>query len=180
VKLGKAVPAGDEVPSLIYELAQASNQKSVDFSSIVSGGGASSPAPTAASAAASAASGGLSLMPFTFVFNGTYLELYHLFGQLNRFTMRTANGGLEVNGRLLTIQSVKLAPSSGEAGSSKNAGRLTGTITATAYELPAVSGMSSGATAASPTGSAAAATSTVASPSSSGSPSTPAIVRVNP
>ena len=37
VKLGKAVPASQEVPSLIYELSQATHQKNVDFTSIVSG-----------------------------------------------------------------------------------------------------------------------------------------------
>ncbi len=49
-------------------------------------------------------------MPFTFVFNGSFVDLYHLFQQLDRFTVRTASGGLQVSGRLLTIQSVKLAP----------------------------------------------------------------------
>ena len=39
VALGKAVPPGEEVPSLIYQLAQASNGKSVDFASIQSGSG---------------------------------------------------------------------------------------------------------------------------------------------
>ena len=102
VSLGKAVPPGQEVPSLIYQLDQASNQKHVEFSSITSGSGAS----TAAAAAAT----GFTEMPFTFVFNGGYEDLYHLFQQLNGFTVRTASGGLEVSGRLLTIQSVKLSP----------------------------------------------------------------------
>ena len=34
VSLGKAVPASQEVPSLIYQLSRASNQKNVDFASI--------------------------------------------------------------------------------------------------------------------------------------------------
>ncbi len=38
VSLGKAVPTGQEVPSLIYELEHASNQKQVEFASITSGG----------------------------------------------------------------------------------------------------------------------------------------------
>ena len=49
-------------------------------------------------------------MPFTFVFNGSFFDLEHLFHQLNSFTERTSSGGLQVSGRLLTIQSVKLAP----------------------------------------------------------------------
>ena len=108
MSLGKAVPPGQEVPSLIYQLAQASNQKHVDFSSIVSGAGAprGSLDPRAPRDAA-AALAGFTQMPFTFVFNGSFTDLYHLFQQLNRFTVRTASGGLQVSGRLLTIQSTK-------------------------------------------------------------------------
>ena len=49
-------------------------------------------------------------MPFTFVFNGSFVDLDHLFPQINRFTIRTTSGALQVSGRLLTIQSIKLLP----------------------------------------------------------------------
>ncbi len=172
VSLGKAVPTGQEVPSLIYQLAQASNQKQVEFSSILNGNvsaGGSSAAPAPATAAAA---GGFTQMPFTFVFNGSFFDLYNLFQQLNRFTLRTSAGDLQVSGRLLTIQSVKLAPesSSGEKGSS---GRLTGTITATAYVLPASQGgLTGGATATSPAG----VTQTASSSGASSSATTPAVI----
>ena len=57
VSLGKAVPAEEEVPSLIYQLDQLSNQRDIDFNSISTGtsGGASGGTSTAASAAATAA-----------------------------------------------------------------------------------------------------------------------------
>lgn len=184
VRLGKAVPPGREVPSLVYELAQASNQKHVDLSSIVSGsGGSPSPAAGAASstAASSASLAGFTQMPFTFIFNGSYDDLYNLFTQLNRFTVHNASGALEVSGRLLTIQSVKLAPASSEAGSSKhggNSGTLSGTVTATAYVLPATQGLTGGAT---PTSPGSASASAVSSRSSGGSsPTAPAIARVAP
>lgn len=186
VRLGKAVPPGREVPSLVYELAQASNQKHVDLSSIVSGSG-SAPSAGAAAAGSTAAQAsnaslaGFTQMPFTFVFNGSYDDLYNLFKQLNRFTVHTASGGLEVSGRLLTIQSVKLAPLSSEAGSGKRGGKseqLSGTVTATAYVLPATQGLTSGATPSSPGGGSASA---VSSNSSGGSsPTSPAIARVAP
>jgi len=170
VSLGKAVPPGQEVPSLIYQLDQASNQKHVEFSSITSSSGASS------SSASTAAATGFTEMPFTFVFNGGYEDLYHLFQQLNGFTVRTASGGLEVSGRLLTIQSVKLSPVT-SSGAEKGAEKMTGTITATAYVLPASQGLTGGATASSPAGVAAPASSTSGAASS---PTAPAIVRVNP
>ncbi len=56
-------------------------------------------------------------MPFTFVFSGSFFDLYKLFQQINHFTLRTSSGSLQVSGRLLTIQGVQLAPerSSGSA-----------------------------------------------------------------
>lgn len=174
VSLGKAVPTGQEVPSLIYQLEQASNQKRVEFASITSGGGAGS--SSSASASPTAAAAGFTQMPFTFTFNGSFFDLYHLFQQLNGFTLRTASGGLQVSGRLLTIQSVKLTPaatSSTTTSSTKgSSGQLTGTITATAYVLPASQGLTGGATAASPAG----VTQTTSSSAPSSSVTTPAVI----
>ena len=117
-------------------------------------------------------------MPFTFIFNGSFLDLYHLFQQLDGFTLRTASGGLQVSGRLLTIQSVKLAPgTSSGSGRVGGGGQLTGSITATAYVLPATQGLTGGATAASPAGLQTPAASTAGG---SSSPTAPAIARVNP
>jgi len=173
VSLGKAVPPSEEVPSLIYQLERASNQKNVDFSSIVSGAGGGTSAAASAGATPGTAPTGFTQMPFTFVFSGSFFDLDHLFQQLDRFTQRSATGALEVNGRLLTIQSVKLAPATSgpvSAGATEN---LTGTITASAYVLPASQGLTG---AASP---AAGATSASGSAAPS-SPTTPAIVRANP
>jgi Tfp pilus assembly protein PilO len=182
VNLGKAVPPSREVSSLVYELALASNENHVDLSSIVAGSGGSSSAGGSASAtqASSTALAGFTQMPFTFVFNGSFLDLYNLFQQLNHFTVRTASGGLQVTGRLLTIQSAKLAPvtKGNEAAShTGRSGLLSGTITATAYVLPASQGLTGGATPISPGSSASS-----LAPSSLGasSPTAPAIARVTP
>jgi hypothetical protein len=119
-------------------------------------------------------------MPFTFVFEGGFFSLEHLFHQLNGFTLRRASGGLQVSGRLLTVQSIKLTPrtSSTQPGSgSRGSQELTGTITATAYVLPAGQGLTGGATSSSPAG----ATTPVASTTgASRSPNAPAIARVTP
>ncbi len=193
VRLGKAVPADQEVPSLIFQLAQASNQKNVEFASITAGSGgtsgaagasaatsASATSPSAASASATAGAG-FKQMPFTFVFNGSFFDLYNLFQQLNRFTLRTTSGGLQVSGRLLTVQSVKLAPgtssgSGGTQGSGKASEQLSGTITATAYVLPAGQTLTGGATSTGPAGTATQTASTAAS----SSPNPPAVAQVNP
>jgi hypothetical protein len=179
VSLGKAVPASQELPSLIYQLTLASNQKKVDFASIVSGAGGSSSA-TAGAAPTAAAATGFSQMPFTFVFDGSFFDLEHLFQQLNRFTLRGASGGLQVSGRLLTVQSVKLVPvetGPQQVGVSSGPKLLTGAITATAYVLPAAQGLTGGATPTSPAGATTPATSTGGAASA---PSAPAIARVTP
>ena len=171
VSLGKAVPTGKEVPSLIYQLAQASNQKQVEFSSITSGG-ASGGSSASSSATPVAAAAGFTQMPFTFVFNGSFFDLYNLFQQLNHFTLHTTSGGLRVSGRLLTIQSVQLAPGSTSGSGKGSTEQLTGTITATAYVLPGSQGLTGGATSTSPTG----VTQTTSSSGAATSPTTPAVI----
>ena len=169
VSLGKAVPASEEVPSLMYQIAQATNEKHVQFNSITTGGGAggASTASASSTVAAAAASAGFTQMPFTFVFGGSFNDLYHLFRQLNAATVRTSSGGLQVSGRLLTLQAVKLEPSAVEGSSQQ----LTGTITATAYVLPASQGLTAGAT---PTSPATPGSATSASSSSAGATPAPA------
>jgi hypothetical protein len=183
VSLGKAVPPNQEVPSLIYELSQVTHQKNVEFASIVSssaGSGAAAGPAASGPASTAALSAGFSAMPFTFVFNGSFFDLEHLFQQLSRFTLRGVSGGLQVNGRLLTIQSIKLASAtsgSEQAGRSGRSPQLTSTIGATAYVLPAAQGLTAGATPVSPTGTATPVTSTSGAPSS---PTAPAVARVTP
>jgi Tfp pilus assembly protein PilO len=178
VRLGKAVPPDEQVPSLVYELDQASNHEAIDFSSITSGASASGALAAPAATPVVSASAGFVQLPFTFVFNGSYFDLYHLFNQLNRFTLRTASGSLQVTGRLLTIQSANLDLNSdtNSKGVSTD-GELTGTITATAYVLPSDAGLTGGATAAGPAG-------TTATPAtatgSTTAPTTPAVVKVTP
>jgi hypothetical protein len=190
VSLGKAVPPSQEVPALIYQLAQASHEKNVEFSSIVSGAGSglsssgSGSSKSGAAASAAAAITAFTPMPFTFIFNGSFSDLYHLFQQLDRSTVLTSSGGLVVSGRLLTIQSVKLLPvasggtgqASGGTGRASGGGhpeQLTGSISATGYVLPAAQGLTAGAGTSAPAG--------VASPGSAqASPTPPAIARVTP
>lgn len=171
VNLGKAVPATQEVPSLIYELEGITSKRHVGFNSIVNGAGSSASGSTPAAAAA-----GFTQLPFTFTFEGGFFDLEHLFGALTAFTNHDASGGLNVSGRLLTVQSVKLAPVGTVKVGSSATQTLTGTITASAYVLPAGAGLTDGATPSSPAGA------TTPSPTSSSatSPAAPAVVKVTP
>ncbi len=192
VTLGQAVPASTETPALIYTLDRASHNHDVQFSSIINGssssgssaGGSSSSASSSTASAADSA--GLTQQPFTFIFGGNFLALSKLLGGLEGFTVLTSSGPLQVSGRLLTIDSVSLTPNtsaaqstSGQSGSSKqNAPELTGTITATAYVLPAGSSTLGGATASGPSGSATNASSST--PNGSGGASTAAVIKATP
>lgn len=175
VSLGKAVPAQQEMPALVYQIAQASDGRNVDFASISTSSGPGSATPASSTAAASA---GFQQVPVTFNFTGSFFDLQRLFTSFNRFTMRTASGDLAVTGRLLTVQSVKLAPiaTSATQKSSSSSSQLSGTVTATAYVLPAEQGLTGGA-AATPAG---APTPASSKGGGASSPAAPAIVRVNP
>jgi Type II secretion system (T2SS), protein M len=182
VSLGQAVPASAETPGLIYTLDKATHSRDVNFSSITAGTtGGSASSSSSAAATAGAQSTTFSQEPFTFVFNGSFVDLYKLLDQLEGFTVQTSSGALHVNGRLLTIDSLSLAPSTSaatsSAGSSKSKSpRLTGTISATAYVLPAGATPLGGASPSSPAGT----TTPASSTSSSGSAVTPAVVRATP
>lgn len=208
VSLGKAVPPQQEVPSLIYELSEASHERDIEFNSISSGSNAGGGGGAAAATPASAASV-FTAMPFTFIFKGTFFQLAHMLSQVDGFATATPadNGaagasaastatvsdisGVQVSGRLLTIQSIELTPeggstptslhSAGSAGASGSShSELKATITATAYVLPASQGLTAGATAAGPAGASASTSSASTSTTASSSPTTPAVIRVTP
>lgn len=185
VTLGQAVPASAETPALIYTLDKATHSNNIQFTSITNGtsgsGSSSSSSSASSSTTAAAQSTGLSQQPFTFVFNGNFIDLSKLLGQLEGFTVLSANGPLRVSGRLLTIDSVTLAPNASESsgGSGKStSSKLTGTIMATAYVLPASASALGGASASGPAGAQSPGAS--GSSSSGGSAATPAVIKVNP
>jgi hypothetical protein len=182
VSLGKAVPPTQEVPALIYQIAQAAGQRHVEFGSIVPATATGSSAGSAS--ALTAAPTAFAQMPFTFTFNGTFLDLFHLLQGLDRFTVITPKGSLQVSGRLLTINGVKLSPAGGSGGpqsTAKSAAEaIAGTITATAYVLPAGQGLTAGATSSAPAGAATPSAATPASGEAPKSATPPAVARVTP
>ncbi|HWX87680.1 MAG TPA: type II secretion system protein GspM [Solirubrobacteraceae bacterium] len=184
VSLGQAVPSSPETPALIYTLDRATHSRNVQFSSITtSASGSGSASATAATPAAATA--GFTQEPFTFVFNGSFVDLYKLLDQLEGFTLQTPSGALHVNGRLLTIDSVSLAPNAAggqsSSGASKaKANQLTATITATAYVLPSGESSLGGATPAGPAAAAAGSSAVATRTPSSGSTTAPALIKASP
>jgi Tfp pilus assembly protein PilO len=182
VSLGQAVPASAETPALIYMLDRTSHSRDVQFSSITSGSTGASSASVSVTPVAQA---GFTQQPFTFIFNGSFVDLYKLLNQLEGFTVQTPAGSLHVDGRLLTIDTVSLAPNTGEGqagpGSKPKSGQLTGTITATAYILPAGESALGGATPSGPgTAGSTTGSSTPASGGGASGAPTAAVVKASP
>jgi Tfp pilus assembly protein PilO len=119
VGLGKAVPADDDTRSLLVQLDTTAKRSGVSFanidlqSSAGSSGSVSAAAPTAGAKVIPGAfnAGAFQEMPFTFAFSGDYETLTNFFARVNDFV--TVNGSnIEVNGRLLRIDSIQLSPGS--------------------------------------------------------------------
>jgi Tfp pilus assembly protein PilO len=124
-RLGKAVPADDDVRSLLVQLESASEGTGVEFQKIELGSGlAGADASSAASSSAATddtlakapgavevAGGALSAMPFTFTFTGGYFDLNTFFAKLEHF-VTVNNRKIDATGRLLRLESVAIGPAS--------------------------------------------------------------------
>jgi Tfp pilus assembly protein PilO len=147
--LGKAVPADDDVRSLLVQIADAAERSKVSFESlnVVPSG---VPAPDAATAASTGApapapgtvavgSAGFSAMPFTFSFSGRYFRLSSFLQRLERF-VTVQNEKIGVTGRLLLLGSIAVAPDG------EDPGTLQAKISAATYLVPPTQGVPGAAT----------------------------------
>jgi Tfp pilus assembly protein PilO len=166
-KLGKAVPKNDALPSLLYQLQSAAHDARIDFKSLKvagsnaqagssgsgssangsSGSSPSSSAPATQSASATlppgatVGSAGFPTMPFTFLFNGSFVDMERFLRDVQRF-VRVDGERVDARGRLLSIDGFALG--AGPGGFPK----VKASITATAY-LQAPDDASTSATSAS-------------------------------
>lgn len=166
--MGKAVPASDDVPSLLYQLQKAARAARVQFQTVEVGGGASgSTTPSAAAGSGGAGAlppgavagpNGLAMLPVKVTFSGDFFRLERFLSLVHGFARRTGNG-LNVEGRLLTVDSVSLVPSQ------QGLPQLTANIVTNAYiAAPPPGPAGTGAGTPSPSSS--------SSPSTSGAPAT--------
>lgn len=163
VVLGKAVPADAETSSLLVQIQRISERSHLRFEEIklASEGeeAASLPAPEAsagtelASPTEVAAStmplgtaigpAGLSVMPYTLQFSGSFFHVADFIHGLDNL-VKTTNAKLSVDGRLVTVNSFEL----GEA--EKGFPRLIARFSVTTYLTPPEQGLTGGATAEGP------------------------------
>jgi Tfp pilus assembly protein PilO len=152
VELGKAVPADDDLASMLYQLDATSHGSHVDFESIARASGSTNASSSSTSSTSSAATAnaslppgatvgtaGLATLPFSFTFNGSFFALQRFLGNVQGF-VRADSDRISVHGRLLTVEGVSLTPGA------KGLSHIQAKLVATAYLSP--SDTTAGATAA--------------------------------
>ncbi|HET9592634.1 MAG TPA: hypothetical protein VFP17_06945 [Solirubrobacterales bacterium] len=161
VVLGKAVPGGDETPSLLVQLSHLAGKAEVGFQDLTLGGGSSEgeapvetsaggfTSPTEAEASllplgATIGPAGLAVMPYELTFEGDFFQIAKFIEGLDKL-VRTNNRNVVVNGRLITVNSFSLIPAEDEGGSSK----LLASFSVATFLTPPGEGLTAGAT---PTG----------------------------
>ena len=145
-RLGKAVPADDDVRSLMVQIDSAARRTGVDFQLIDVGKGGSVSTGAGADAATAipgtiANAGGFSTLPMSFAFQGSYFELSSFLSRLERF-VTVSNRRIDVTGRLLLLQSVSLLPDA------DGFPAMRAQINASSYLVPPAEKLAPGATAA--------------------------------
>jgi Tfp pilus assembly protein PilO len=111
-RLGKATPAQADVPSLVYQLETAARRAKVDFRAVTVSENDSAPSD-AEGEAATGTPAGITSVPFSFKFEGTFFKLHKLLRSVGDFS-RLKGQTVKIKGRLLTLDSVRL--SRGRAG----------------------------------------------------------------
>jgi hypothetical protein len=152
-RLGKAVPADDDVRSLLMQINDAADRSKVDFHAINIGASGAGEAATGAATGSALApppgtvrvgSAGFSAMPFSFGFEGSFFRLSDFVNRLEDF-VTVSNKDIDVTGRLLLLGSISVAPKDNDLK------HLVAQIGAASYLVPPAEGIE-GATPASPTG----------------------------
>jgi Tfp pilus assembly protein PilO len=181
VVLGKAVPADSETASLLVQIQEISERSGVRFEeiSLDAEGGESAAAPAPAPAAepgaetasptevaastlplgASIGPAGLGVMPYTLNFTGNFFQISRFINGLDEL-VKTTNSKVNVDGRLITVNSFSLSPT-GEGDA-----ELKAAFSVTTYITPPEGGVTAGATLAGPE----TATATPASATTEGTP----------
>lgn len=129
VRLGKAVPADDDIASLVFQLDTSAEKTGVDFRTVaVTDSSAGAPAQ-GEEAGAQTLPGNVTKVPITLTFTGGYFQMTRFLREVERYTV-TSGDTIDVRGRLVSIDGVTLKPGAG------GFPRIQAEVTATAYRAP--------------------------------------------
>jgi hypothetical protein len=157
-RLGKAVPADDDVRSLLVQLDSAAKKSKVAFRALTLSGGSSGSTGSTGTTPATGTddlapapgtvpvgSAGFSAMPFSFTFSGNFFRLSEFFSRLEHF-VTVQNDKIDVTGRLLLLGSIAVTPDGGDLN------KLQAQVGASTYLVPPTQGVTAGASPAAPAG----------------------------
>ncbi len=169
VRLGKAVPADSDTPSLLTQVSGISDHAGIELDGLTLGASdAAAAAPTTTDTGAPATEttaallplgaavgpAGLSVMPYDVTFAGDYFQTAKLFGGLDALVhLRKSKDTVgfsdpHASGRLVTINSFTLNTQTNTDGGASST--LDGTLSMTTYLAPPDQGLTGGATSTSP------------------------------
>jgi Tfp pilus assembly protein PilO len=137
-RIGKAVPADDQLATLVYQIQATAKKKDVAFVSVdVTTEDAAPP-----TAAAAVPAGAPKPVPFSMTFEGGFFEVERFLSALEKYTSTRSTGETVISrGRLVTLNGVTIGAA--EDGFP----RVTVTLTTSAYSLPKADVAVAGATA---------------------------------
>ena len=181
VTLGKAAPADDDVRSLMVELDSVAGDANVEFQKVNVGGDSPTTTPASTTSTMSGAgpngrlasapglvpvgTSGVSALPFSLTFDGTFLNLSKFFSLIDHF-VAVRNEQLNVKGRLLRVESFGITPSG------SGWPNMTATVGAASYVITPVASPGTASGSAPAGGTTPAAGTTPASSGGSSAPST--------
>jgi hypothetical protein len=136
-RVGKAVPADDDVATLVFQLERSARRAGIDFRSIDLAEGGGSPTP-AGGPGTGAPAGGVTPVPFRMTFEGDFFDLRR-FLSLVRSNAKIEGTKIDVRGRLLSVDGVSLVASR------KGFPNIKAQIAASAYTAPVPTAAAAGA-----------------------------------
>jgi Tfp pilus assembly protein PilO len=131
-RLGKAVPADEDIATLVFQLERSARKAGIDFRSVRLEEQAANPTPDSGPGTSSPnGASGIDKVPFKVTFEGSFFELRRFIEHANSFTRMREGKYVSVRGRLIAVEGVSLVAASG------GFPQLTAQIAATAYSAPA-------------------------------------------
>jgi Tfp pilus assembly protein PilO len=170
IGLGKAVPADDDLRSLMIQLDDAADGSKVRFKSLSLASTSTSSSETSSTGTATpppgavAGNGQFWQMPFALTFVGSYPRLTRFLDRMADL-VRVTGDEVTADGRLLVVDSVSLAPAA-------NQSRLSATVNASSYVLAPTAADTTGTTSDAAAASAAADSGSATSTAAAATPAT--------
>jgi hypothetical protein len=131
VRMGRAVPADDDIATLVFQLDRSARKAGIDFRAVRLDATGTNPTPDAgAGTDKPKGATDVTKVPFKVTFEGRFFELRRFIDHARTFTRLKKGKYVSVRGRLISIEGVSLTAAQGGFPA------ITAQITAAAYTAP--------------------------------------------